>query len=101
MAKGWTITSARAMNLSASPHEHRIRGVGRGRGESGRTTTNRLGRATRSRDRRADGDGWPAVASAMLVPKLIADAGDNASLRFLDDHHFLMTNENHRDVSRI
>jgi hypothetical protein len=28
--------------------------------------------------------GWPAVASAMLVPKLIADAGDNASLRFLD-----------------
>ena len=45
--------------------------------------------------------GWPAVASAMLVPKLIADAGDNASLRFLDDHHFLMTNENHRDVSRI
>ena len=42
-----------------------------------------------------------AAASAMLVPKLIADAGDNASLRFLDDHHFLMTNENHRDVSRI
>jgi hypothetical protein len=33
--------------------------------------------------------------------KLIADAGDNASLRFLDDHHFLMTNENHRDVSRL
>jgi hypothetical protein len=26
----------------------------------------------------------PAVASAMLVPRLIADAGENASLRFLD-----------------
>jgi hypothetical protein len=26
----------------------------------------------------------PAAASAMLVPKLIADAGENASLRFLD-----------------
>ena len=26
----------------------------------------------------------PATASAMLVPKLIADAGENASLRFLD-----------------
>ena len=29
----------------------------------------------------------PAVASAMLVLKLIADAGDNASLRFLDFQH--------------
>ena len=28
--------------------------------------------------------GRPAAASAMLVPRLIADAGDNASLRFLD-----------------
>ena len=26
----------------------------------------------------------PAAASALLVPKLIADAGENASLRFLD-----------------
>ena len=26
----------------------------------------------------------PAATSAMLVPKLIAEAGDNASLRFLD-----------------
>ena len=26
----------------------------------------------------------PAAASAMLVPRLIADAGENASLRFLD-----------------
>ena len=29
----------------------------------------------------------PAVASAMLTLKLIADAGDNASLRFLDFQH--------------
>ena len=75
--------------------------------ESVEAEANRVGRrqtgwvGPRARDHRADGDGWPAVASAMLVPKLIADAGDNASLRFLDDHHFLMTNENHGDVSRI
>jgi hypothetical protein len=70
----------RAMNLSASPHEHRIRGVGRGRGD-------RVGQ------RQTGGSGHalaiivptaivrPAVASAMLVPKLIADAARHALRR--------------------
>ena len=84
MVSGWTAYKcARAMNLSASPHEHRIRGVGRAE-------------AIGSDDDKPAGSGhalaiivptaigWPAVASAMLVPKLIADAGENASLRFLD-----------------
>ena len=33
----------------------------------------------RARDHRADGDRRPAVASVMLAPKLIADAGENTS----------------------
>ena len=54
-------------NLSASPHEHRIK----------ESVTGWVG--PRARDHRADGDRWPAVASLMLVPKLIADAGENTS----------------------
>jgi hypothetical protein len=43
------------MNLSASPHEHRIRGVGRGRGDRvGQRQTGWVG--PRARDHRADGD---------------------------------------------
>ena len=84
MASGWTITSARAMNFSASPHEHRIR---------------EGAEAIGSDNDKPAGSGHalaiivptaivrPAVASAMLMPKLIADAGDNASLRLLDFQH--------------
>ena len=86
MVLGWSITSAGAMNLSASPHEHRIRGVGRAEAIGvGQRQTGWVG--PRARDHRADGIVRPAVASAMLVLKLIADAGDNASLRFLDFQH--------------
>jgi hypothetical protein len=38
----------------------------------------------------------PAAASAMLVPKLIADAGENASLRFLDFFTANLRNPNTR-----
>jgi hypothetical protein len=54
MVSGWTMTSARAI-ISASPHEHRIRGVGRGRGDRvGQQQTGWVG--ARARDHRADGD---------------------------------------------
>src|SRR5277367_4203238 len=38
----------------------------------------------------------PATASAMLVPRLIADAGENASLRFLDFFTANIRNHNTR-----
>ena len=72
MVKGWRLTSARAMNFSASPHEHRI-----GARRSGRKKPAGSGHALAIIVPTAIVP--PAVASAMLVPKLIADAGENTS----------------------
>jgi hypothetical protein len=59
------------MNLSASAHEHRIRGVGRGRGDRvGQRQTGWVGPALAIIVPTAIVR--PAVASAMLVLKLIA-----------------------------